>query len=147
LAAHRHGHPHITRQLLSRRPDVELLALLGDVDKLQRIADAGDHVAAYRLARLLVERGDATMLTQRADAGDEHAAARLAELLVERGDETVLTARADAGDEHAAAGWSGCSRGAQRPAVVIHCKDLVIPSRPAPTFLQMHAQMHCVDSR
>ena len=73
-------------------------------------ADAGDRVAAMRLAKLLKKRGDLDeaeqILRARADAGDGYAAERLAillaELLADRGDLDELRARADAGDEDAA---------------------------------------------
>ncbi len=87
-----------------------------DLDGLRARADAGDPLAADRLADLLTERSDPDgaeqILRTAANAGDGHAALRLAGLLTERGDldgaeqildgaEQILRARADAG------GWPG----------------------------------------
>jgi hypothetical protein len=55
-------------------------------DGLQRRVDAGDPLAAARLAELLVKRGDVEGLQRRADAGDQHAVAKLAHLLAGWGD-------------------------------------------------------------
>ncbi len=87
-----------------------MLAECGDRDKLRARADAGDGVAALRLAELLAERGDfdgaAHILRPRADCGDVSAAVRLAHLLAERGDldgaEQVLRPRVGAGDSDVA---------------------------------------------
>ena len=83
----------------------------GDLEELRARADAGDEVAAVRLAGLLAERGDldeaAQILRAPADAGDEIAAVRLAGLLAERGDLDGLRAPADAGDEIAAVRLAG----------------------------------------
>ncbi|MGD9529970.1 MAG: hypothetical protein AB7V44_24680, partial [Pseudonocardia sp.] len=102
LAAHRHGQPEITRELVRRRLDAELLTVLGDENGLARAADAGDEYAARRLVDLLGERGNQAALTERADAGDRYAAERLALLLANRGDRAALTERAGAGDRYAA---------------------------------------------
>jgi hypothetical protein len=68
-------------------------------------ADAGDGLAAYRLADLLAQRGDLGELRALAEAGDRPGAAALADLLAERGDldaaEQILRELAETGDEQA----------------------------------------------
>ena len=77
-----------------------------DLDGLRARADAGDPVAANRLADLLIERGDLDGLRAQADAGNSVAANRLADVLTEQGDldgaEQILRAAANAGDGYAA---------------------------------------------
>jgi len=69
----------------------------------RRAADAGDWLAADRLAELLVKQDRIAELRSRADASDESAAARLADLLAEQGNVEELRTRADADDRYAAA--------------------------------------------
>jgi len=64
-------------------------------------ADAGDELAALRLAGLLAGRGDLDGLRGRADADDKHASWLLAGMLAGRGDLDGLRAQADAGDGYA----------------------------------------------
>jgi hypothetical protein len=71
-----------------------LLVERGDLDELRSRADAGDDLAASRLA---VERGDMDELRSRADAGDHYTGERLADLLAERGDLDGLRGEVDAG--------------------------------------------------
>ena len=78
------------------------LAERGDLDELRARADAGDPLAAMRLAELLADSGDLDELRARTDAGDTIAAKRLAELLADSGDLDELRARTDAGHEGAA---------------------------------------------
>ena len=77
-----------------------------DLDGLRARADAGDPLAANRLADLLTQSGDLDGLRARARAGDGAAADRLADLLTQRGDldgaEQILRAAANAGDGPAA---------------------------------------------
>jgi predicted negative regulator of RcsB-dependent stress response len=81
---------------------VSLLAERGKLDEAQQIlraqVDAGDGLAALRLADLLAEHGDIDGLRARADAGDRTAAEHLARLLAERGDINGLLAQIAAGD-------------------------------------------------
>jgi len=68
-------------------------------------ADAGDGLAARRLADLLTQRGDLGELRALAEAGDRPGAAALADLLAERGDldgaAQILRDLAETGDEQA----------------------------------------------
>ncbi|MGV9387370.1 tetratricopeptide repeat protein [Nonomuraea sp. NPDC003707] len=64
---------------------VDLLAKHGRMEELGARADAGDALAAHRLAGLLAEHGRVEELRVRADAGDGFAADRLGGLLAERG--------------------------------------------------------------
>jgi hypothetical protein len=76
----------------------DLLADHGDLDELRARADTGDGSAALRLADLLADHGDLDELRARADTGDGPAALRLADLLADHGDLDELRARANAGD-------------------------------------------------
>jgi hypothetical protein len=92
-----------------------LLEGRGDLDGAEQAlragADAGDRLAARKLAGLLEKRRDLGGLRARADAGDQYAARRLAWLLIKRGDRDegmqMLAALANAGDAEAAAELGG----------------------------------------
>jgi hypothetical protein len=87
---------------LAARKLAGLLEKRRDLGGLRARADADDQDAARPLARLLERRGDLDGLRARADRGDENAARRLAGLLEKRRDLGGLRARADAGDQYAA---------------------------------------------
>ncbi|GGM83728.1 hypothetical protein GCM10007977_101390 [Dactylosporangium sucinum] len=73
-----------------------------DRDDLAARAQAGEAVAAARLAHALIRRGDLDQLRSRADLGDDFAAGALAEAFLHRGEFERLRALADEGHRTAA---------------------------------------------
>ena len=74
----------------------------GDFDEMKQLVDAGNDLAADRLAELAANRGDVVTLNFLIDAGSEAGADRLAEIVAAEGDLEELSRLADEGSEVAA---------------------------------------------